>query len=673
MEKKDAALKDEKVKLKATCSSCGKTIGVKSSGLNTVPRACNCLHSSPIDPSDLPNLDEKYDVVSLIGKGGMGSVFKVKDRELDRFFAIKVLSRDLSEDTASRKRFEQEADAVRALNHPGIVAVYGRSSTEDGIPFILMDYLEGKSLSDFIKEEGCLDPITTLEIVRQISDAISHAHQKGVIHRDIKPTNIILNQTGDGALRIQIVDFGIAKVMPSTNRQTCDLTQTGDVFGSPHYMSPEQCLGFMLDQRSDIYCLGCTIYEAITGSAPFAGENPIQLVVKHINDDPPPIPRELKSSKLAKGLESIVFHCLAKKPEDRYQSIDDLLIDLDLLKDGKKIPNYQKHRRAKPTITKKQTIGAIALAFMSVGFMGVGGAHHLLLNNTTAGLFLLVVVSAGMYAFFTSATESIERLKKGNTSPRQWWLILTQISLVTLGLAFMPTILILTFLGYQGGPPWVQDINLVASIGQAIFCILTLIFSLRYFLSRTTTKVGPASIIFHTLLMIALTVVIALKVVPETTAKLPGWLAYEAHHRPQLAIDFYKAASKLNTRNPAYNARAAQIEETERQYNQTIDDLKEAIARAPDAEPYLEKKVRLEIKVGRLEEAQKDVLSMINSAKLAEKGYALKAVILSARGDHKNAIDQFKKRIDRYGSNMDRQDTFNYIGSLIALKKYDEA
>lgn len=282
------------------------------------------------------NLSERYDILGLIGRGGMGAVYKVRDKELNKTFAIKVLNSELVTDKNSVKRFEQEARAARELTGANLVAVYDYGLGNAGAPYIVMDYLDGADLADVLAKEGYLDVPRALDIFIQLAGAVAHAHSKDVIHRDIKPSNIIIQQREHEVELAKLVDFGIAKVLPDESQRT-QMTHTGDLFGSPLYMSPEQCLGNKLDQRSDIYELGCVMYESLTGQQPFLAENVIKTILRHINEDAPPIAGLDHDYKVPQNLERVVLRCLEREPANRYQTADDLLSDLHAIRDGKPI------------------------------------------------------------------------------------------------------------------------------------------------------------------------------------------------------------------------------------------------------------------------------------------------------------------------------------------------
>jgi len=369
---------DDKTEL--VCSTCHKPVSLRArtdvTKFLSVESRCSCV--SPTLPPGQPvsiivevhdalgadlaagaeevqkNLGERYEVVSLLGQGGMGAVYKVKDKVLEKTFAIKMLNPALVADSNSVKRFEQEAHAASNLTHANLVAVYEYGMGKKGSPFIVMDYLAGDTLAERISKSGYLSIPDGINISVQIAEALAHAHTKGVIHRDIKPSNIILCKTESGLDNVKIVDFGIAKVLPTQDAAN-KLTQTGDIFGSPQYMSPEQCLGNKLDARSDIYAFGCVMYEALTGVPALQAENPIKLIIKQINDMPVP-PSQLKQDyAIPADLEYVVMRCLSKEPSDRYQSAQAVLTDLQSIRDGRKLKYKSAATLAKKDVEKKIT------------------------------------------------------------------------------------------------------------------------------------------------------------------------------------------------------------------------------------------------------------------------------------------------------------------------------
>ncbi|HEY9871480.1 MAG TPA: serine/threonine-protein kinase [Candidatus Obscuribacterales bacterium] len=231
-------------------------------------------------------LADRYEILSVLGSGGMSSIYKARHSELGKYFAIKVIHSHLASDVLMVKRFRQEAKAVSLLSHPNVISVQDFGITPDGQPYLVMDFLDGMDLRALLGKP--MDIQHALPIFLQICEGLAHAHEHDVIHRDLKPDNVMIVREGAG-FRVKIVDFGLAKSIQTTHK----LTRTGDLFGSPHYMSPEHCLGQRLDHRTDIYSLGCIMYECLTGNPPFDAENPIQVVHKQIHESPPPIPPDL--------------------------------------------------------------------------------------------------------------------------------------------------------------------------------------------------------------------------------------------------------------------------------------------------------------------------------------------------------------------------------------------
>lgn len=233
-----------------------------------------------------PNLGDRYEVLEFLGAGGMGSVWKVFDKELKEHFAVKVLLPALVADDASLKRFQKEAELASELNHPNIVAIYGAGSDVDGNPTIIMRLVQGESLEDVLKREGKLPEEQAIDIAQQICEALVYSHSKGIVHRDIKPSNIIISKTKSGADLVQLVDFGIARCVYEQKTATMAITKAVDMLGSPLYMSPEQLLGEEVTEASDIYSFGCVFYEMLTGKPPFYDENPVKVVLKHVSEEP---------------------------------------------------------------------------------------------------------------------------------------------------------------------------------------------------------------------------------------------------------------------------------------------------------------------------------------------------------------------------------------------------
>ena len=264
-------------------------------------------------------LSGRYEVLKRVGSGGMADVYMAKDHKLNRNVAVKVLKSEYVEDEKFLKKFETEAQAVARLSHPNIVNVYD-VGIEDGINYIVMELAEGMTLKEYIRRKGYLSPKETVEISLQIASAISHAHKNHIIHRDIKPQNILVSEIGN----VKVTDFGIAKATSSNT-----VTSTATAMGSVHYISPEQAKGRFCDEKSDIYSLGITMYEMVTGHVPFDHENGVTIALMHLQNEITP-PSQIRDG-IPDSLEKIILKCTMKKPEERYQTADELITDLRLV------------------------------------------------------------------------------------------------------------------------------------------------------------------------------------------------------------------------------------------------------------------------------------------------------------------------------------------------------
>jgi serine/threonine protein kinase len=286
-------------------------------------------------------IDHRYEVLSFLGQGGMASVYKVRAVDDSKFYALKLVAPHLAEHETIIKRLELEGAAIRALNHPNVCLLKEIGKAEDGAPFLVMEYIDGESLDDLIQREECLDEQRALSIFIQIAEGLAHAHSLGIVHRDLKPANILL--TSDSAVEIaKIVDFGIAKVANEQISDSNKLTQTGELIGSPLYMSPEQCRGGQLDSRSDIYSFGCIMYEVLSGNTPFVGDNSIKIILQHLSSEPLPLEGSIKPD-----LRRLVFRCLEKEAEFRYGSASALVNDLKAIRDGKPISHTSRIKKWK--------------------------------------------------------------------------------------------------------------------------------------------------------------------------------------------------------------------------------------------------------------------------------------------------------------------------------------
>lgn len=259
-------------------------------------------------------IGDRYEILDKIGTGGMSDVYKAKDHKLNRFVAVKVLKQEFSENTNFVSKFRVEAQAAAGLVHPNIVGVYDVGE-EDGINYIVMELVEGITLKKYIEKKSRLSIKEAISIAIQVSMGIEAAHNNHIIHRDIKPQNIMISRDG----KVKVMDFGIAKAATSN-------TITSNVMGSVHYTSPEQARGGFSDEKSDIYSLGCTLFEMVTGHVPFDGETTVAIAIKHIQDEMPS-PREYVP-EIPVCVEKIIYKCTQKSPDRRYQKMSELILDL---------------------------------------------------------------------------------------------------------------------------------------------------------------------------------------------------------------------------------------------------------------------------------------------------------------------------------------------------------
>ncbi|MFM7337809.1 MAG: Stk1 family PASTA domain-containing Ser/Thr kinase [Actinomycetota bacterium] len=275
--------------------------------------------------SSRPVINNRYEIGKRVGRGGMAEIFQAKDLLLDRPVAIKVLFAEFATDPAFVERFRREAQAAGNLNHPNIVGVYDWGKVNNTY-FIAMEYVNGRTLSDILKQSGTLTPMQVCDVMIEVASALSSAHQSGVVHRDVKPGNILVSTTG----QVKVTDFGIARALGAGVEE--GLTQTGAVMGTATYFSPEQAQGVFTDQRTDIYSLGIVMYEMLSGVAPFTGENAVAIAYKQVHETAPPIKE--RAPAVPDALAAIVAKCMAKSPDDRYSSADDVRNDLRRFVEG---------------------------------------------------------------------------------------------------------------------------------------------------------------------------------------------------------------------------------------------------------------------------------------------------------------------------------------------------
>ena len=317
-------------------------------------------------------LGERYKLGEMIGTGGMADVYIAQDQRLSREVAIKILRSDLARDPSFVARFRKEALAAAGLNHPGIVAVY--DSGEEPAPYIVMELVSGYTLRELIHSGEHLPLERALEIAEGILSALEYSHERGIVHRDIKPANVMITDQGD----VKVMDFGIARALDDIG---ATLTSTWNVVGTAQYLSPEQAMGETADYRSDLYSLGCLLYELLTGRPPFSGDTPVSIAFQHVSGAIIP-PRQV-APELPEGLNIALLVSLAKKPEDRYQSASAMLADIRKLRAGQSVST----KVARKPINRKRVLALM----MSVLLVAGGISYSVLTSGTVASSSLIEI------------------------------------------------------------------------------------------------------------------------------------------------------------------------------------------------------------------------------------------------------------------------------------------
>jgi beta-lactam-binding protein with PASTA domain/tRNA A-37 threonylcarbamoyl transferase component Bud32 len=374
-----------------------------------------------MDPSQTPRVfSERYELNHLIARGGMAEVYRARDRLLDRPVALKVLFPELSVDRSFVERFRREAQAAANLSHPNIVPVFDWGE-DTGTYFIVMEFIDGRPLSSILKSAGTLSPERTADIGAHVAAALGFAHKHGVIHRDVKPGNVLI--TDDG--QVKVTDFGIARAINTEE----SLTQTGAVMGTATYFSPEQAEGIGVDARSDIYSLGVVLFEMVTGRPPFLGESPVAVASKHVRDHPP-APRELNPS-IPPTFEAIILKSMAKDPAHRYATAEELRADLLRFNEGRSV------------LAMDDTTAMLAA-------QGVGATQAI---SAVAGVDATQAMAA------TSAADGEEEAEGGGTNrTRNYAIVLAVLLILLAGAGY----LLGRNLGYFGGSPSFNLPNVVS-------------------------------------------------------------------------------------------------------------------------------------------------------------------------------------------------------------------
>ncbi|MBX9695162.1 MAG: serine/threonine protein kinase [Cyanobacteria bacterium] len=380
-------------------------------------------HDSDYEPETIG----RYRVLCLIGEGGMGKVYKVEDAEIvgadTQVFALKIIKRDQAENLEALHRLEQEASVVSTLNHPNIVTIYGMEKNEECAPYIVMEYVGGASLERLLHAEEHATqavrlrerPDLCFDIAEQICRAVHHAHEQGVVHRDLKPSNILIAYDASGIMRVKVVDFGIAKVLPSiadTRSGTC----SAEIVGTAAYMSPEQCTGDRLDARSDIYSLGTVLYELFTGNPPFYGSSPVKTILQHLTDTPVPPTSLVEGQLMSEGLEAIILRCLEKEPAKRFSSAESLREAL-VSEWNRFETRSNKEERLLPAVAYYHNRQRVWLTYSAIGVATMLPAVFLQITIPSASLAILspMYLSLGLFIYqFICALLQAKRTEQIN-------------------------------------------------------------------------------------------------------------------------------------------------------------------------------------------------------------------------------------------------------------------
>jgi len=365
---------------------------------------------SQAEPAEDPLLglvvDGRYRIEKQIGEGGMGVVYLSTHTVLQKKLALKVLRGDGSKDGEVVQRFMQEAQAATSIGHQNIIDISDFGRLQDGSVYFVMEYLDGTSLNDMIEKGGSVPMQTAVHIIRQIASALEAAHARGIVHRDLKPDNIFVIRQGGDTSFVKVLDFGVAKVGGAASK----LTKTGMVFGTPHYMSPEQAAGHSVDQRTDVYALGVIMYEMFTGKVPFDADTFMGILSKHMFE-PPPRPTDVEGASLG-AVETVILKAMEKNADQRYQSMTELIADLDTLAAGGDIDMGGRAGVAPP--------GNLADALeppahAEIAADGGGGGLPTVVMVAAAALALLVVgLGVGGAVFFLNDDEDGQALAQAD-------------------------------------------------------------------------------------------------------------------------------------------------------------------------------------------------------------------------------------------------------------------
>jgi eukaryotic-like serine/threonine-protein kinase len=311
-------------------------------------------------------LGGRYELDGVVGRGGMAEVYRARDIRLDRIVAVKTLREDLARDATFQARFRREAQSAASLNHPSIVAVYDTGEDMAGptpVPYIVMEYVDGRTLRELLRDDRRLLPERALEITDGVLRALDYSHRNGIVHRDIKPGNVMLTRSAE----VKVMDFGIARAVSDTQ---ATMTQTAQVIGTAQYLSPEQARGERVDARSDLYSTGCLLYELLTGRPPFTGDSPVAIAYQHVRENP--VPPSQVDPEIPPWADAIVLKAMAKDPAERYQSAAEMRTDIQRALSGVPVaapPHTQMYAPGTQRMGPQTMMGGPATGTMS----GYGG------------------------------------------------------------------------------------------------------------------------------------------------------------------------------------------------------------------------------------------------------------------------------------------------------------
>jgi eukaryotic-like serine/threonine-protein kinase len=358
-------------------------------------------------------LGGRYELDGVVGRGGMAEVYRARDIRLDRIVAIKTLRADLARDQIFQARFRREAQSAASLNHPSIVAVYDTGEDMASglpVPYIVMEFVDGRTVRDLLQDGHRLLPERSLEIIDGVLRALDYSHQAGIVHRDIKPGNVMVTRNGD----VKVMDFGIARAMSDAQ---ATMTQTAQVIGTAQYLSPEQARGERVDSRSDLYSTGCLLYELLTGRPPFTGDSPVAIAYQHVRENP--IPPSRVDPDVPAWADAIVLKAMAKSPADRYQTAADMRADLQRAASGlpvaaappTRVDMYQGTQRMGDPMTAGRTSAIPPVAdyeYADTGYdRGRGGGRRWIPWVLGLVLVLGVVIGVAYYLLAGGKTYSV--------------------------------------------------------------------------------------------------------------------------------------------------------------------------------------------------------------------------------------------------------------------------